>query len=62
MDKYDIKVIYFYIKTKKGRFADTKEISSDNLMEYMEEENGIVSANSVSVEEYEEFFAEILTR
>lgn len=62
LDKYDIKVIYFYIKTKKGRFADTKEISSDNLMEYMEEENGIVSANSVSVEEYEEFFAEILTR
>lgn len=62
LEKYDIKVIYFYIKTEKGRFADTKEISSDNLMEYMKEPNGIACANSITVEEYEEFFAEALTQ
>ena len=62
LEKYDIKVIYFYIKTEKGRFEDGKEISSDNLMDYMTESGGMACTRSVSVEEYEEFFAEVLTR
>ena len=62
LKKYDIKLMYYYIKTKEGRFADTREIDSDNLSQYyiMNEVNE-VKADSVSVEEYEEFFAEALT-
>lgn len=62
MDKYDIGIIYFYIKTDKGRFIDTLEISSDNLNQYMTDSQSSASADAASVEEYEEFFAETLTR
>lgn len=61
MDKYDIGMIYFYIKTDKGRFVDTLEMSSDNLNQYMTDSESNASAESASVEEYEEFFAETLT-
>ncbi len=62
IEKYDIKVMYLYIKTENGRFADTKEINSDHLAQYMSE-NGINAyGDSSSVEEYEEFFADALTQ
>ena len=62
IDKHDIKVMYLYIKTENGRFADTKEISSDHLSQYITE-NGISAyGDSSSVEEYEAFFADALTQ
>lgn len=61
-DKYDIGMIYLYIKTENGRFADTLEISSDNLIQYMTETTSTAFADSVSVEEYEDFYAEVLTQ
>jgi len=62
IEKHDIKVMYLYIKTEHGRFADTIEISSDHLPQYMSE-NGINAyGDSSSVEEYEEFFADALTQ
>ena len=60
IDKYDIGMIYLYIKTENGRFADTLEISSDNLIQYMTDSTSSAVADSVSVEEYEDFYAEVL--
>jgi len=62
MEKYDIGLMYLYIRTDRGRFADTWEISSDNLSQYMTDTASNASADSVSVKEYEEFFAEALTQ
>ena len=62
IEKYDIGIMYLYIKTPSGRFADTLEISSDNLIRYMTDTTSNAVADSVSVEEYEEFFANMLTQ
>lgn len=63
MEKYDIGLMYLYIQTVSGRFADTLEITSDDLRQYMSEDSsGTVNSTVVSVEEYEEFFAEMLTQ
>lgn len=62
LDKYDVELMYLYVKTPFGRFADTREIDSDNLTQFVSEENSLATADSVTVEEYEEFFAEMLTR
>lgn len=62
IEKYDVKVMYLYVKTENGRFADTKEINSDHLAQYISE-NGINAyGDSSSVEEYEAFFADALTQ
>ena len=61
LEKYDIKVMYLYIKTPYGRFADTREIDSDSLEQYMSTETSSATPDSVTVEEFEEFFAEALT-
>ena len=62
IEKYDIKVMYLYIKTENGRFADTKEISSEHLAQYISEGTINAYGDSSSVEEYEEFFADALTQ
>ena len=62
LKKYDIKQMYLYIKTAHGRFADTREIDSDNLFRYLTESSSTAYADSVLVEEYEAFFAEALTQ
>lgn len=61
-EKYDIGMIYMYIRTDSGRFADTLEISSDNIIQYMTNTSGAAFAESVSIEEYESFFADMLTK
>lgn len=60
MNIYGIKAMYLYIRTKSGRFADTKEISSDSLAQYVSSEKTRAYSDSVSVEEYTRFFADIL--
>lgn len=62
LEKYDIVLMYLYIKTEKGRFADTREIDSDNLSQYLGNGECSIHSDSVSVEEYEAFFAEMLTQ
>lgn len=62
LEKYDIKLMHLYIKTPSGRFADTKEIDSDSLAQYVSLENSTAKGDSVTVEEIEEFFAEALTQ
>lgn len=59
LEKYDIRVMYLYIETDKGRFADTREIDSDSLSQYLLQENHVFS-RAVSFTEYEQFFADTL--
>ena len=61
IEKYDIGIMYLYINTESGRFADTWEIATDSLNQYVTETTSNAVATSVSVEEYEAFFAEKLT-
>lgn len=61
LEKYDIKVMYLYVKTPHGRFADTREIDSDSYSRYIALDSSSAFAGSVTVAEYEEFFAEVLT-
>jgi len=61
LEKYDIKLMYLYIKTPLGRFADTREIDSDSLAQYMTADSCSVCADSVTVQEFEDFFAQRLT-
>lgn len=62
VEKYNIKIMYLYIKTQTGRFADVVEIDSDSLSQYLVAPNSTPYVESASVEEYEEFFAEMLTQ
>lgn len=62
LEKYDVRLMYLYIRTPYGRFADTREIDSDSLSQYMNPEDDTVWADNVTVEEYEEFFADVLTQ
>lgn len=61
VDEFGIKVMYLYIKTDTGRFADTIEIDCDNIGQFIND--GVMNAHSdsVTVEEYEKFFADALT-
>lgn len=61
LEKYDIKLMYLYINTPYGRFADTREIDSDSIAQYISAGSTAAHGDKVSVEEYEEFFAETLT-
>lgn len=62
LEKYDIRLMYLYIKTPQGRFADTVEIDSSSLPQYLSAEGSSARADGATVEEYEKFFAEMLTR
>lgn len=62
MEEYEIDKMYLYIVTPHGRFADTKEIDSDSLTQYVSTTKTEAYVDDVTVEEYEEFFADALTR
>lgn len=61
IETLDIRIMYLYIKTDKGRFADTSEMDSDCLTKNNPLGVGKLKADSVSVEEQESFFANVLT-
>jgi DegV family protein with EDD domain len=61
LEYLDIKIVPLYIRTDRGRFADTREIDSDNLLQYLTDKNTYAKADSLSVEEYEQFYANRLT-
>lgn len=62
LEKYGIEIMYLYVKTPFGRFADTREIDSDNLTQFVSGQSSIVTPDGVAMEEYEEFFADVLTK
>ncbi len=58
--KYDIGIMYLYIKTSKGRFMDTIEIDSSDLMGKLTESKSEVVPDGATVKEYEDFFGKEL--
>jgi len=60
LEKYDIRIIDLYVKTEFGRFRDSEEIDVNNLERYLSTENCDAESLSPTVEDYEEFFAEVL--
>ncbi len=60
LEKHEIKMAHMYIQVPNGRFVDFKEIDMDMLEVYSA--GGVISAkaDSLSVAEYEEFFADAL--
>lgn len=59
--KFDIKIIDLYVKTEHGRFRDSKEIDVDNMSMYLSDTESQAISLSATIEEYEQFFAEVLT-
>lgn len=62
LEKYDVTVMYLYVKTPYGRFADTREIDSDSLTQYISSGESSIHNDCVTVEEFEEFFSDMLTQ
>lgn len=60
-EKNHIRIMCLYIRTTQGRFLDTREIDTSNMTKYLSQLEENATADSASVEEYETFFAEVLT-
>ncbi|MCI9079962.1 MAG: DegV family EDD domain-containing protein [Lachnospiraceae bacterium] len=58
--RFGILCIYYYVQTEDGRFNDICEISTDNLIEYIDKGKKKAYSMPPSVEEYETFFADAL--
>lgn len=59
VEKLNIRLIYYYVTTEEGRFIDTREISSEELLGYISGDRNALSS-SASVGEYENFFSDRL--
>lgn len=55
-----IDVIFFYITTDTGVFRDGYEITSANILEYLENGGGKSETNAPAPDEYKEFFENVL--
>lgn len=58
----DIDVVYFYITTESGRFRDGYEITSGNVLEYLENGGELSETNAPAPEEYKGFFERTLKK
>lgn len=55
-EQFGISVMYGYVITEEGRYQDPGEVTSDNLIEYMEEEKKEAFSDVAAIEEYKEYF------
>ncbi|MGN0667305.1 MAG: DegV family protein [Huintestinicola sp.] len=58
----DIGIAYFYIKTDTGRFRDGYEITSENIIEYLESGGNKAETCEPTPEEFKELFEEKLKK
>lgn len=58
--EYGVKSMYYYVVTDQGKFSDLSEITSDNLLQYLKDDGHHAHSEHASVEEYENFFANVL--
>ena len=58
LKKYDINIVHHYIKNKYGIFKDHEEITSKNLIEYVETTGEFPLTLPPSVTDYKAFFEE----
>lgn len=56
-ERYRIPIMYYYVQTEEARFQDTREMNSDDLIEYIERDGKKAYSSCAPVEEYREFFA-----
>lgn len=59
VEKYNIKILPFYINYKGTRFKDGDEVTSSALVEYLERQDEVVSSSAPDIEEYRKYFKEI---
>ena len=57
-----VDIMHFYIHTPTGRFKDGVEITSANILEYLESGEKLLKSNIPAAEEYKVFFEKILQR
>lgn len=62
LQKYQIAVIPYRVKTEGGEFLDGIETQTDGVLSYIEERGKQAWSEEPEVKEYEDFFAEQLTR
>ena len=62
VEKYQIAIIPYRVVTEGGEFLDGEETGTDEILSYMGEKGKNVHSEPPEVEEYEEFFAEQLTK
>ena len=58
-EKYDIKLMHYYVVTDEGRFVDNQELSLEDLLDYINKGGSAIS-RCASAEEYETFFSDRL--
>ena len=56
-----VELVYLYVNTPVGRFKDTLEMEVDNYAELLKTGVTDVYASTISVEDYLDFFARLLT-
>lgn len=61
-EKYEIPVMYYYVRTEEARFQDTNEMTSDDLIEYIELDGKKAYSGCASAEEYKEYFENLKNR
>lgn len=54
--RYHIPIMYYYVQTEEVRFQDVREMTSDDLIEYMEPDGKKAYSSCAPEEEYREFF------
>ena len=62
VEKYQIAVIPYRVVTEEGEFLDGVEAETDGILSYMEKNGSHAHSEAPTVENYEEFFAEQLTK
>lgn len=58
-EKYDVKMMHYYVQTDEGRFVDDQELSPEELLDYIGRGGSAISS-CASAEEYETFFSDRL--
>ncbi len=56
-EEMNISLMYYYIITEEGKFRDMTEISTDQVLEYMEVDRKKAHSAAAKVEDYREYFA-----
>lgn len=62
LNENDIGIVYFYITTSTGRFRDGYEITSGNILEYLENGGEKSDTAPPSTEEFKKLFEKMLNR
>lgn len=62
VERHNISIMPYRVVTEGGVFLDGVETETDGVLSYLEERNKRVSSEAPTVADYEEFFAEQLTK